>query len=386
MAFPIGLYPSTPTKHRPKPTPLPKSPFPPIRLPSQPASPAHPQSSPSHTLPKPATPPSQPPASTLTLSRSASNNLAAALKNGLAPRTHKTYEQGVKSFLAFCDRERIAPDTRVPASENLLCAFAADGVGRLASSTVNSAINGVRAWHIELGLSWQGGVRLARTIKGVGYLAPASSTRPPRIAFRAHMLETLVNGLDLTDSFDAAVAATAACALWGQARLSELIPDSTFAFDASELPLRRHLAPTSPSGRSRLLHLPRTKTNRRNGDQITITKQAGLANPLPLLANHVQRNNPAESSPLFSYRQKGSLAILSKKHFMRRCNEILQAAGIPKVSGHCFRIGGTTELLLAGVNSEVVKKLGRWESDAFLKYWRELQNIGELHATDIARN
>ncbi len=47
--------------------------------------------------------------------------------------------------------------------------------------------------------------------------------------------------------------------------------------------------------------------------------------------------------------------------------------------GHSFRIGGTTFFLIKGVNPDVVKALGRWSSDAFKKYWRNLEILGILH-------
>ncbi|EJD42254.1 hypothetical protein AURDEDRAFT_43481, partial [Auricularia subglabra TFB-10046 SS5] len=61
---------------------------------------------------------------------------------------------------------------------------------------------------------------------------------------------------------------------------------------------------------------------------------------------------------------------LTKRVFLSRLNEIWSAAGMVRISGHCFHIGGTTALLRAGVEPEVVKMAGRWKSDAFLRYWR----------------
>ncbi|TFK16572.1 hypothetical protein FA15DRAFT_548136, partial [Coprinopsis marcescibilis] len=60
---------------------------------------------------------------------------------------------------------------------------------------------------------------------------------------------------------------------------------------------------------------------------------------------------------------------LTKAHFLERCNQIWTGLGYLRITGHSFRIGGTTELLLAGVPPDVVKAMGRWSSDSFLKYW-----------------
>lgn len=50
-----------------------------------------------------------------------------------------------------------------------------------------------------------------------------------------------------------------------------------------------------------------------------------------------------------------------------------------KVTGHCFRIGGTTALLRRGVDPEVVKVAGRWRSDSFLRYWRTIDTMISSH-------
>jgi hypothetical protein len=72
--------------------------------------------------------------------------------------------------------------------------------------------------------------------------------------------------------------------------------------------------------------------------------------------------------------------LLYKKPFLARCNSILAANGLGRITGHCFRIGGTTELLMVGVHPDAVKKLGRWKSDAFLRYWRKDQDLAERMA------
>jgi hypothetical protein len=53
--------------------------------------------------------------------------------------------------------------------------------------------------------------------------------------------------------------------------------------------------------------------------------------------------------------------------------------GFPILTGHSFRIGGTTHLLLSGVPPDVVKTTGRWSSDAFLRYWRSTEQIASIY-------
>src|ERR1700730_16960065 len=84
--------------------------------------------------------------------------------------------------------------------------------------------------------------------------------------------------------------------------------------------------------------------------------------------------------PLASYRDSlGSLAPLTKHSFLKWCNTILTSLGYGCFSGHCFRISGTTELLVRGVNPNVVHIMGRWSSNSFLCYWHNVSDIAALH-------
>jgi site-specific recombinase XerD len=97
--------------------------------------------------------------------------------------------------------------------------------------------------------------------------------------------------------------------------------------------------------------------------------------------NHVTVNNIPSDQPLFSYRNdKGRLVCLSRRKFLQRCNNVWKKHGVPSITGHSFRIGGTTHLLIAGVNPDVVQAMGRWNSDVFLIYWRRLDILAPLHA------
>ncbi|KAG8952220.1 hypothetical protein FRC04_004927 [Tulasnella sp. 424] len=317
------------------------------------------------------------------LSDGTMNDLNRALNDGIARSTSKKYSSAVRRFLQFCDTEGIPEEDRLPAPEVVLCAFAARGVGKQAESTIRNALTGVRSWHIAEGCDWHGGPRLARIIRGVKMSAPQTSTRPQRAPFTATFLATLVLELDLSDPFDAAVAAISGTALWGLARLGELIPDSSFSADTSRFPTGADLGPLSTTRKSRTLRLPYTKTTQVDGGKIILTNQSGLANPLPLIENHLEINHPSRSDLLFAFRGKDQKSsVISKKSFLQWCNDVLEKKGYGRITGHCFRIGGTYEMLKAGVALEVVQKLGRWKSDAFLRYWREEQEIGELHISE----
>ncbi|KAJ7265139.1 hypothetical protein C8J57DRAFT_1511700 [Mycena rebaudengoi] len=66
---------------------------------------------------------------------------------------------------------------------------------------------------------------------------------------------------------------------------------------------------------------------------------------------------------------------MTKDWFLGRCFPIWKVARLLAVFGHSFRIGGSTELLLAGVPCDIVATLGGWTSLAFLLYWRKIEHI-----------
>ena len=57
------------------------------------------------------------------------------------------------------------------------------------------------------------------------------------------------------------------------------------------------------------------------------------------------------------------------------CNEVWLGKGLSTLSGHSFRSGGTTHLLLLGVYPFIVVVQDHWRSSAFLDYWRLCEEI-----------
>ncbi|KAF7972865.1 hypothetical protein HWV62_16908 [Athelia sp. TMB] len=243
-------------------------------------------------------------------------------------------------------------------------------------------IAALKAWHVAQGVAWQGGKRLQYVINGVDALAPDSACRAPRPPITTTMLSLLHQHLDLADTLDAVVFACACTAFWGQCRLGELLPTSISA-DNSNIPSRASLR-HSRNQRARILRLPRTKTSRRGEDVALVSQLHGIC-PIAALNHHFQLNQLPSDSPLFAYLSNGSVTQLSRTKFLERCNAIWVAAGYPRSTGHSFRIGGTTELLLSGVPPDVVKALGRWSSDSFLRYWRSLEDIAPAYAANATR-
>ncbi|KAJ3819607.1 DNA breaking-rejoining enzyme [Lentinula raphanica] len=154
---------------------------------------------------------------------------------------------------------------------------------------------------------------------------------------------------------------------FGQMRAIEVLPHSSaIGSYPKSLPRVRDLTEPNENG-ARFLHLLKTKTQQVRGEKVILTPNGTEVDPLKALAKHLTANRLGPEDPLFAYRNgEGGLEVLSRSSFLASCNDTWSVHGIPRITGHCFRIGGTTHYLLAGVSPDVVKALGRWKSDAFL--------------------
>ena len=318
------------------------------------------------------------------LSPHSRRRVTRAIKNGWAQSTVKRYSSSIKQYIRFCDMERIPEHLRFPADEFVLCAFAASSAGVYARSTPRNQLSALKAWHIAHNLNWNGSSRLRYVLNGVHNLTPRGSKRPPRPPVSARMITQLIQHLDLSSPLDVAIAACATMAFWGQCRLGELLPSSLLILLSVLFPLRSSLRRSARNPKAYVVRLPHTKTHL-DGQDIVLVEQCDPINPIALLLKHLQINNIPQDTFLFSYMTPEGLRPLTKPVFLQRCNDIWHPLGYPRTTGHCFRIGGTTELLIAGTPPDVVKATGRWSSDSFMRYWRSLDDIApryirRLHA------
>jgi hypothetical protein len=192
--------------------------------------------------------------------------------------------------------------------------------------------------------------------------------------------------LDLSNSRDAAIWACA-CTAWRDCtRLGEVLVDSAAKFDSS-----RHVTRGCPKKRGTAANkhkfvqfkIPWTKTKKSVGDWVTSTETFDDIDAISAIEHHLAVNSSVpDSAPLFAYKTKSGWAHLTRSDFLGHCNTIWAKAGMAALNGHGFRIGGTTHLLLHGVDPWIVMKQGRWTSAAFLLYWRNVEEILPLFIGD----
>ncbi|QRV78784.1 site specific recombinase, phage integrase family protein [Ceratobasidium sp. AG-Ba] len=315
-------------------------------------------------------------------------NILLNLSKGLAKGTTKNYESAIRTFLDFIAEHNIEPHRAFPAEEIVICAFTASLAKKVSGSTANGILSGLKTWHEIHGFTWNGSKRIQLITKGVAISAPASSKKKPRKPVSISMMHELADQLSMDSPMDACIFAAACTLFWAQGRSGEFLGSSRRTHKSEIHPSRSSIV-RSQDPDTLSISLPSTKTNRTSGQSVLVFKQADPIDPIKALNNHllVNRGIPP-SAHLFAFNIQNSTEYrcLTLENFLAKCNDIWSNLGHSKISGHCFRIGGTSAMLQNGVAPDIVRELGRWSSDAFFRYWRDLPAIAALHAKMLTTN
>jgi len=308
-----------------------------------------------------------------------------SIRSYYAPNTKSTYGAGLIRFTEFCDKYHIAEIHRMPASWPLLCAFISEHRGRVSGNTVKTWMSGIHAWHTVNQAQWYGNHDWVSICRTAAKCDGTRFRRPLRAPVSIEHLLVLRDALDPSNSFHTAVWALALTCFFGCCRLGELTIPSKDGADPRYHVLASADVTFSHSregARSASFDIPWTKTTREQGAKVIITARPDEAIcPVKALFIHLKSINRAcpRNMPLFSYHApSGAWTPMVKKTFLDFCDSVWKAAGLGHVLGHSFRIGGVIELLLAGVNPDVVAAMGGWTSLAFLLYWRRMEEIISL--------
>ena len=254
----------------------------------------------------------------LLLSAHAKEGVTHAIQNSWSKTTLRRYTGAIQQYIDFCIVEGFPDSLRFPADEFVLCAFAASSAGKHAGSTPRACLSAIKAWHIAHNMEWRGSLHLRYVLNGVSNLSPGTSRRPPRPPINSKMLAELIALLDITSPLDAAVAACAVVAFWGQCRLGELLPPTSASSPCAFLPLPSNLKDMARNHPlSYTLHLPRTKTHH-HGEDVVLVPQCDpiVIDPIFLINNHLLVNPVPLDYPIFSFSSPSGLSVLTKPLFL----------------------------------------------------------------------
>ncbi|KAE8238351.1 hypothetical protein A4X06_0g8834 [Tilletia controversa] len=306
--------------------------------------------------------------------------LQVALSCSVAVSTLKKYASGVRVFLRWCDANDVPLIERLPTSEPALLRFFMTELDEFRASTQSKRRSALELWHKIHGFPFNIDDDTCQCLgRAAKILQP--EPLPSRDPVRLDDLRIIRAALNVnSDRAHAAVWACVSFAFFGLARLGELTVESHKPEVLSALrSLRSHWTLRSESGSvapTVVLHLPQDKVQGTDGSDLIAARQAPSPDLCPVAAVqfHLRANEAVPASAgAFAYIDKnGRVREMTSDFCTTTVNRALQAAGRPTITGHCFRIGGTTFYLAAGVPDIDIRRHGRWASDAYLIYLRRL--------------
>ena len=201
-------------------------------------------------------------------------------------------------------------------------------------------------------------------------LTPDNLKRKKHCPYMPNFIEQIRQQLNCKIPLETAVFTCWTTCFYTSARLGEFNTRTLSSFNTNT-----HITPQNLSYNQdhhnfkvMVLHLPFTKTASAEGEDIYWASQEGESDPMAVLQNHLQINQPSESSHLFAYQAKHRHHPLIIAKFLQRIGAATHAARLEPLQGCGIQIGLTLEYLLQGVPFDIMKVKGHWAGDSFQLY------------------
>lgn len=291
--------------------------------------------------------------------------------NAFAPSTRMTYGTGLLKYHIYCDTIALPELYRTPCTTTILAGFITFLSGQYSRTAIGNFLAAIKAWHTIHFIPYEIDEKLINNLlKGAQRIQPLPL--PKREPITVDYLNRILQHLDVTKPEQAAVAACLTTTFYTCARLGEFTVPSVKLFN-----YRRHITITGVTfqhdkffNKVTAFRLPMTKTSD-SGETVFWAPQLGKTNPQLHLLNHLEINEPGKYDHLFAFKTHNRKIPLTRNIFIRNIKNAANKACLPYLSGHSLRIGATLEYLLRGIPFEVVKQIGRWNSNSFTLYLRE---------------
>jgi hypothetical protein len=283
----------------------------------------------------------------------------------LAPSSRSTYRSGWSSYLQFCSLHGLPP---LPVSDLSLTYFVSALADRLLSHATIQVYLSAASYHSRLlgfPVDYDAMPRLHYVLMGIRRSQGGRLSRPPRDPIASSHLLALRRHLSrFSIPRDALMLwAAVTSAFFGLLRSSEFCCPSASSFSPATL-FVSHLSFAADFS-SASLFLPLSKTDPfGHGVHVSLFPLSSPLCPVSALRHFLALRSPA-TGPLFTFAD-GS--FLTRAHLVALLRHVFP--GQPRLNTHSFRIGGASALAAAGVPDYVIKMLGRWSSDSFLRYIR----------------
>ena len=304
----------------------------------------------------------------------------------LADNSHRSYLTGKRAFVKFMLRHGYAPI--VPASDRHIALFVVFLVQRqkLLVSSAKQYLFGVRALHLESGQEWK--VWSERFLVYQAFRAckrlfgeRINEGRPTKLEITFRTLLDLRKAAFSTDVVDRTgkenvTTFWAVCLVlfFGLLRKDNVTVAKKSAFNPNRCLAREDFS-FDPHGNIQLkLRWSKVIQFSERYHVITYVRTGGILCPCKAIKAAFATTPPHAShlGPAFQWkvgRQFSPLTHATFTRFLKKCID-LTGRESANYSGISFRRGGASAGALLGADHELIKELGDWKSDAYLRYTR----------------
>lgn len=299
---------------------------------------------------------------------------SSLLQSSLAVRTVRQYDSATTQFLLF-GVWFFGADPFLPADDWTLCRYLVWQSRTVAPENLGKYLSAIRHLHLSLGLPWtdlRQRYKVGWLLKGLKRTAVAVGVRR-KLPITPDLLRRMrvCPGLDWKDPRMVVVWAVMLLAFFTMSRKDNFSVDKVDAFNN-----RMHLTRGDVKVLSVGVHCSfrRSKTNQLGA---RVHRVLALAIPGSVLDPKVAVERAFAVSPraraadpAFQVPSAGSLVPLTHYVFVGTLKHCLRAVGVDPdlYSGHSFRRGGATFAHRLGVDPLLIKRMGDWRSEAYMRY------------------
>ena len=289
----------------------------------------------------------------------------------IAPSTRQTSNSGQRRYFRFCELQGWPA---LPASDMMLSVFAAFLTGSVQPPTIHSYVSAVRTLHIELGYDdpTERAALLPRVLRGINRsagLAPSKPRLPIIITVLRKLVDALLTNQLVRPHDKAMLHAAMLTAFHGFLRCAEFTCQQPF--NANVNLTRGDITFHSGPPMAMSLNLKKSKTDPfSKGATVHIGTARKPYCAVSATLIYFLSTRGTINSPLFTF---SNGCPLTRQLFVGEVRKLIVLARIPNANqfnGHSFRIGAATTAAAAHTPEWLVRTLGRWKSDAVLRYIR----------------
>ena len=282
----------------------------------------------------------------------------------LARSTHTIYSTGVRAYHRFCSQTLLPA---LPMVEATLQRFVASLTYRIAYKAIKVYLSGLQFWAIMNGdpalISSMS--QLYYLLHGIRRLQGSSFNRPHRLPItitHMHIIHHRLQWLTYSIPEHLLFRTMTSLAFFGLLRSSEYTSLSRSSYAPHHTLLVHNI---SFSADFTIMHvfIRASKTDPfRSGCTIRIAAIADSLCAVHLMRQFL-RSHPVGYGPLFTFGPRHYLIRQDVVTLLRRC-----LPSVVAINTHSFRIGGASTAASSGVPDNHIQILGRWSSQAYLRY------------------